>query len=82
LKVCYTVQGTDKTKRLSKQRAANLANKQDDDEIQRSIQRSNLTRQQQFKKIKKNEKKTGKIIAFLYFYVKFYLIRKIYGQSG
>jgi plasmid replication initiation protein len=82
LKVYYTVQATGKTKRLSKQQAANLGNKQHDDEIQRSIQRSNLIRQQQFKKIKKNQKKAGKIIALLYFCVEFYLIRKIYGQLG
>jgi len=58
--VHFTVQAMDKTKRLSKQRAADLADKQQDDEIRRSINKSNLTRQQEFKKIKKNEKKTEK----------------------
>jgi len=59
LKIHFTVQVTDKTKRLSKQRVNDLADKQQDDEIRRLIKKSNLTRQQEFKKIKKNQKKTG-----------------------
>jgi hypothetical protein len=49
----------DKTKRLSKQRTADLADKQQDDEIRQSIKKSNLTRQQEFKKMKNKQKKTG-----------------------
>jgi hypothetical protein len=65
LKVYYTVQATGKTKRLSKQQAANLGNKQHDDEIQRSIQRSNLIRQQQFKKIKRKLVKSLRFFIFM-----------------
>jgi phage terminase Nu1 subunit (DNA packaging protein) len=68
---------------LSKQRAADLADKQQDDEVRRSIKKSNLTRQQEFKKIKKNQKKTGLLIFnCFFFYLQFYLIRKIYGKSN
>ncbi len=59
MEVHFTVQATDKTKRFSKQRIADLADKQQDDEIRRSITKSNLIRQQEFKRIKKNQKKTG-----------------------
>jgi hypothetical protein len=59
LEVYFTVQATDKTKCFSKQRIADLADKQQDDEIRRSITKSNLIRQQEFKRIKKNQKKTG-----------------------
>lgn len=52
---------TDKSKRLSKQQAADLADKEHDNEIRKSIKRSNLTRQQEFKKMKKNQKKAGRI---------------------
>jgi len=58
---------------LSKQRAADLADKQQDDEVRRSIKKSNLTRQQEFKKIKKNQKKTGLLIfncfSFIYNFI-------------
>ena len=54
------VQANDKTKRLSKQQAADLVDKEHDNEIRRSIKRSNLVRQQEFKKMKKNQKKSGK----------------------
>jgi hypothetical protein len=74
--VHFTVQAMDKTKRLSKQRVANLADKQYEDQIRRSIEKSNLTRQEEFKKVKKNQKKTGSIFAFICFYVFFYSIRK------
>ncbi len=57
--VRFTVQINDKTKHLSKKQAANLADQEDDHEIRRSIKRSNLVRQQQFKKMKKNQKRTG-----------------------
>lgn len=53
------VQANDKTKHLSKQQAANLVDKEHDNEIRRSIKRSNLVRQQEFKKLKKNQKRTG-----------------------
>jgi len=49
-KVRFMVQANDKTKRLSKQQAANLADKEHDNEIRRSVKRSNLVRQQEFKK--------------------------------
>jgi len=55
------VQASDKTKRLSKQQAADLVDKEHDNEIRRSVKRSNLVRQQEFKKMKKNQKKTEKI---------------------
>jgi len=64
-KVRFTVQVTDKTKRLSKQEAADLVDKQHDDEIRRSVKRSNLTRQQEFKKMKKKQKKTEKSVSNL-----------------
>ncbi len=60
IKVRFTVQIKDRTKRLSKQQAADLADKEHDNEIRRSVKRSNLTRQQEFKKMKKNQKRTGK----------------------
>jgi hypothetical protein len=69
LKVHFTVQVTGKAKRLSKQLAADLADKHHDDEIGRSIKRSNLSRQQEFKKMKKHQKKTGTQIIFLHFYL-------------
>jgi hypothetical protein len=60
IKVRFTVQIKDRTKRLSKQQAADLVDKEHDNEIRRSVKRSNLTRQQEFKKMKKNQKRTGK----------------------
>ncbi|CAF3636205.1 unnamed protein product [Rotaria sordida] len=56
----FTVQAMDKTKHLLKKQAIDLADQQHDNEIRRSIYRSNLTRQQEFKKIKKNQKKLEK----------------------
>ncbi|CAF1131669.1 unnamed protein product [Rotaria sordida] len=56
----FTVQTMDKTKHLLKKQAIDLADQQHDNEIRRSIYRSNLTRQQEFKKIKKNQKKLEK----------------------
>jgi len=53
------VQVNDKTKRLSKQQAADVADKEHDNEIRRTVKRSNLVRQQEFKKMKKNQKRTG-----------------------
>jgi hypothetical protein len=67
LKVHFTMQAMDRTKCLSKQRAADFVDKQQDDEIRRSIQKSNLIRQQEFKKIKKNQKKTGRFNLFFVF---------------
>lgn len=58
------VQTTDKSKRLSKQQAADLAEKEEDNETRRSVKRSNLVRQQEFKKLKKNQKRTGKRTVF------------------
>jgi hypothetical protein len=82
-KVHFTVQAMDRTKRLSKQRTADLADKQQDDEIRRSIKSSNLIRQQEFKKMKKNQKRTGKFYIFFFFVcIEFSLIRKINGKSG
>jgi len=60
-KVRFMVQANDKTKRLSKQQAADLADKEDDNEIRRSVKRSNLVRQQEFKKMKKKSKENRKI---------------------
>jgi nuclear GTP-binding protein len=57
--VRFTVQINDKSKRLSKQQAADLVDKEHDNDIRRSIKRSNLVRQQEFKKMKKNQKRTG-----------------------
>jgi hypothetical protein len=54
------VQVTDKSKRLSKQQASDLADKEHNNDIRRSVKRSNLVRQQEFKKMKKNQKRTGK----------------------
>jgi hypothetical protein len=68
-KVSFTVQATDPTKRLSKQRTVDIVNKQHDDEIRRSIKRSNLIRQQEFKKIKKNQKKTGTTLPSFYMFL-------------
>ena len=56
----------DKTKRFSKQRAADLVDKQHNDEIRRSIKKSNLTRQQEFKKMKKHQKKSGRIVVIFF----------------
>ena len=53
------VQANDKSKRASKQQAADLADKEQDDDVRRSIKRSNLVRQKEFKKMKKNQKRTG-----------------------
>jgi hypothetical protein len=59
-KVRFTVQVNDRSKHLSKQQAADLADKEHNDDIRRSIKRSNLVRQQDFKKMKKNQKRTGR----------------------
>ncbi|CAF4217007.1 unnamed protein product [Rotaria sp. Silwood2] len=64
-KVRFMVQVNDKTKRLSKQQAADLADKEHDNDIRRSIKRSNLVRQQEFKKNKKNQKRTEKSVSDL-----------------
>ena len=64
-KVLFTVQAMDRSQRLSKQRLADLADKEEDDEVQRSIIQSNLTRQQDFKKLKKNQKRSGTFIAMI-----------------
>ncbi|CAF0854310.1 unnamed protein product [Rotaria sp. Silwood1] len=64
-KVRFMVQANDKTKRLSKQQAADLVDKEHDNEVRRSIKRSNLVRQQEFKKIKKNQKRTEKSVSNL-----------------
>ncbi|CAF0812350.1 unnamed protein product [Rotaria sp. Silwood1] len=61
----FTVQAMDKTKRLLKKQAIDLADKQHNDEIRRSVHRSNLTRQQEFKKIKKDQKKLEKSMESL-----------------
>ncbi|CAF0933996.1 unnamed protein product [Rotaria sordida] len=61
----FTVQAMDKTKHLLKKQAIDLADQQHDNEIRRSIYRSNLTRQQEFKKIKKNQKKLEKSMESL-----------------
>ncbi|CAF2723590.1 unnamed protein product [Rotaria sp. Silwood2] len=61
----FTVQAMDKTKRLLKKQAIDSADKLHDDEIRRSIHRSNLTRQQEFKKIKKNQRKLEKSMESL-----------------
>ena len=58
-KVRFVVQANDKTARLSKQRAVDLVDKEYDNEIRRSVKRSNLVRRKEFKNIKKNQKKTG-----------------------
>lgn len=58
-KVNFTVQAMDKTKRLLKKQATDSIDKQHDDEIRRSIPRSNLNRHKEFKKMKKNQKKSG-----------------------
>ena len=59
LKVRFTVQVKDKAKRLSKQQAADLVDQEHDNDIRKSVKRSNLVRQQEFKKMKKNQKRTG-----------------------
>lgn len=59
------IQTEDKTKRLSKQQAADLVDKEHDTEIRRLVKRSNLVRQQEFKKNKKNKKRTGNIKLIL-----------------
>ncbi|CAF1931165.1 unnamed protein product [Rotaria magnacalcarata] len=58
--VHFNVQARDKTKRLSKKQIVDLADKQYDDEIRQSIHRSNLTRQHDFKKMKKTQKRSEK----------------------
>jgi hypothetical protein len=77
------VQVTDKSKRLSKQQASDLVDKEHNNDIRRSVKRSNLVRQQEFKKMKKNQKRTGKKY-FLFsnnFELLFILIRKIRLES-
>ncbi|CAF3108508.1 unnamed protein product [Rotaria socialis] len=56
----FKVQAMDKTKRLLKKQTADLVDKQYDDEIRQSIHRSNLTRQHDFKKMKKTQKRSEK----------------------
>jgi len=79
------VQVNDKTKRLSKQQTADLADKEHDNEIRRSVKRSNLVRHQEFKKMKKNKKRTGNIkfdfIKIIQTLVFFFIIRKIRFES-
>ena len=58
-KVRFLVQANDKSEQLSKKEAADLADKERDAEVRRSVKRSNLSRQQEFKKKKKNQKRTG-----------------------
>ena len=62
-KVRFTVQVTDRAKRLSKQQSADLADKEHDNDIRKSVKRSNLVRQQEFKKMKKNQKRTGNTMS-------------------
>ncbi|CAF0819025.1 unnamed protein product [Didymodactylos carnosus] len=58
--VRFTVQVADRNnKKLSKQKAAELASKHEDDSTRRLINRSNMTRRQEFKKLKKNMKRSG-----------------------
>ncbi|CAF1240035.1 unnamed protein product [Adineta steineri] len=59
-KVRFTVKANDKKKHLSKKQAADLVDKEYNGDIRKSIKRSNLTRQQEFKKMKKNKKRTEK----------------------
>lgn len=49
----------DKSKRLSKKQIADQADRDDNNELRRSVKRSNLVRQQEFKKLKKTQKRTG-----------------------
>lgn len=78
--VRFTVQVPDRSKRLSKQRAADIVDKQYDDDIRRSVKKSNLTRQQEFKKLKKHQKKSGTFPIFIFPLRKLYSIRKNNGQ--
>jgi nuclear GTP-binding protein len=64
-KVRFMVQVTDKSKRLSKQQASDLVDKEHNNDIRRSVKRSNLVRQQEFKKMKKNQKRTEKSVSNL-----------------
>ena len=68
-KVHYTVQAMDRSARLTKQRLADLTDKQEDDEIRRSIEQANLSRQQEFKKMKKNQKRSGRFLVLLDLFV-------------
>ncbi|CAF1253875.1 unnamed protein product [Adineta steineri] len=61
----FTVRAIDKTKRLSKQQIANSVDKQYENEIRGSVNRSNLSRQQEFKKMKKTQKRTEKTMENL-----------------
>jgi len=64
--VRFTVQVADKNKKkLSKQKAAELASKHEDDNTRRLINRSNMTRRQEFKKLKKNMKRSEKSVSHL-----------------
>lgn len=53
------VQTNDKSKQVSKQQAADLVDREHDIEIRRSVKQSNLARKKEFKKTKKNKKRTG-----------------------
>lgn len=64
-KVRFLVQANDKSEQVSKKEAADLADKERDAEVRRSVKRSNLARQQEFKKKKKNQKRTEKSVSNL-----------------
>ena len=57
--VQFKVQISDRSKHLSAQQHADTADRQYDEEIRRTVNKSNLTRQQEFKKMKKHQKKSG-----------------------
>ncbi|UJR25249.1 hypothetical protein I4U23_006601 [Adineta vaga] len=63
--VQFTVQARDKSKRLSKHETTNQIDKHYNDDIRRSVNRSNQIRQQEFKKMKKNQRKTEKTMENL-----------------
>lgn len=66
-KVQFKVQIADQSKRLSKRQHADKVDRQYDEEIRREIKKSNLTRQQEFKKMKKHQKKSGTLSIYLFF---------------
>jgi hypothetical protein len=51
--------------------------KEHDNEIRRSVKRSNLTRQQEFKKMKKNQKRSGNFPFFPNYYFLFRLEKSV-----
>ena len=84
-KVRFMVQANDKSKRASKQQAADLVDKEQDDDVRRSIKRSNLVRQKEFKKMKKNQKRTGEHIDFFKFIqlkIAFFSLEKTVASLG